>query len=241
MDCIKKNAMDARQVLDDFFREWGTYDIKRFRSMIHLRPTADQITIVSTLPGTPITGLSVELGQLRDILPELSGVIFFKSMEDVLDKLKALGFKKQRMGYTREEKIQSILIHDLVARPQEYDGIHFVASELDLSGFDKKDGKKYADIIGFKDGVLYNIEIKSEWFMMGTILQAKGNVNFLKAHLPEYAERLAEFPNFQIGRVRDVRGIAVMPWLVGINGSLEEYGLRQGIHLWFFEYGYKMD
>ncbi|MDR1206101.1 MAG: hypothetical protein LBL26_11600 [Peptococcaceae bacterium] len=238
MDCIKKNAMDAKQILDDFFREWGINDIKRFRSMIHLRPAADQITIVSTLPGTPMTGMSVKLAQLRDVLPELSGAIFFKNMEDVLDKLKSLGFKKQRMGYTREEKIQSILIHDMVVRPQEYEGIHFVASELDLSGFGGKDGKQRADIIGFKDDVLYDIEIKSEWFMMGTVSQAKGNVDFLRAHLPEYAERLAEFPNFHMGRIRDVQGIAVVPWLASINGSLEKYGAKHEIALWFLEYGY---
>jgi hypothetical protein len=238
MDCIKKNAMDAKQILDDFFREWRMNDIKRFRSMIHLRPTADYITVVSTLPGTPMTGMSVKPAQLREILMELTGMILFKDMGDTLDKLKSLGFKKQRMGYTREEKIQSILIHDMVVRPQEYEGIHFVASELDLSGSGKKDGKQRADIIGFKDDVLYAIEIKSEWFMMGTIAQARGNVDFLRAHLPEYAERLAEFPNFHLGRIRDVRGIAVVPWLASLNGSLEKYGAAREISLWFLEYGY---
>jgi hypothetical protein len=229
MDSIKEMATASKKVLDDFFKGMCDKEIMQFRSFFHLRPTTDSVTIVSTLPVAPMRGLPVSLGELKNILPKLRDIPSFKDDVQLLE-LGKLDFKHRDSVLIREEDIQAFLIRDMVMSPGKYNEIQFVTSELDLPQYG--DAKR-ADVIGYKDGTLYDIELKNER-LTSTITQAKGYVDYLKGHLSEYSDRLSAFPNFKIGNISDVKGIAVVPNNERSSGRLEEDGKSQDIELWLF-------
>ena len=51
--------------------------------------------------------------------------------------MEEIGFDRRKNESSREENAQAALIRDLVMHPEEYGGMHFIASEFDLFGFGK--------------------------------------------------------------------------------------------------------
>ncbi|MDR1578748.1 MAG: hypothetical protein LBS35_00190, partial [Synergistaceae bacterium] len=230
LDQITETAIEARKIIDEFLQ--GVSDEKIFRSSFHLRPVTDKVMLVSTLPIAPMRGLKVSLGDLKSKLPELSKILSEKDDNQKLQMLDNMGFGKRKTVSAREEDIQAFLISDMVLNPAKYDGMRFVASELDLR--EEGDPEKRADVIAYKEDILYDIELKNKR-LTETVTQAKTYADHLRNNLHAFSGRLSAFPNCSIGEIRDVKGIALVPWSDNSIGSLEQRGRESGIALWYFD------
>ena len=64
---------------------------------------------------------------------------------------------------TEEEKIQAAFISGMISRDAEYEGIHFLASELIL--LDENNPKRNRfDVVGYKNHILYIFELKPDGY-----------------------------------------------------------------------------
>jgi len=95
-------------------------------------------------------------------------------------------------------------------------------------------------VLAYKDGILFDIELKNDRIAPGgkkisAVTQAEKYSEFLLNNLHEYAACLAEFPNFTIGKIREVRGIALVPHSKRPSGKLEESCRKKMIALWTFD------
>jgi hypothetical protein len=236
-----ENASESTKILEDFFKGIKEAEIRKFRSSFHLRPVTDSITIVSTLSIAPMRGVSVNTKDLKNRLARLMDVLSEKDDDQKLEILANLKFEHRASESMREENFQAFLIQDMVSNPKHYEGMLFVTSELDLPKYgDSNDKKKRADVIGYKDGVLYDIELKNAR-LTSTVTQARGYVDYLKENLNEFSKRLSAFPNCKIGEVRDVKGIAVLPGTDKSSGRLESCAAAHSVALWYFSHGFRID
>ena len=155
--------------------------------------------------------------------------------------MERIGFAQRKSKTEREEDAQAALIRDLVLCPEKFGNMQFIASEFDLFEFGpNKDQTKRTDVLAFKDGVLYVIELKNER-KTSTIEQAAKYVEHMKSCLPEYEYCLAEFPNCKIGEIKDARGIALLPHSEKSSGKLEKASKDSGVELWSFIKDYKFE
>ena len=232
---VKQQAIDVKRILDDFFENFnGAED--EFRSSFHLRPTSSgDTTILSTLPIAPMRGISVKNDRLLAKLCNVQKVLEETNDNTKLEMLKAIGFLERGSVSQREEDAQAALIRDLVLNPQNYNDMLFVASEFDLFNYgeDASDTKR-ADVLTYKDGILYNIELKNER-LTETVRQAAGYVEHMKKHLNEYSACLYEFPNCKIGTISDIKGIALVPYSERSGGNLEKASTELSIEMWYFD------
>ena len=127
----------------------------------------------------------------------------------------------------------------MVSHPTNYGGMQFVTSELVLREEGDMEDFGRAGVIAYKDGVLYDIELKKER-LTETVTQAKEYVDYLKYNLDVFSGRLSAFPNCSIGGIRDVRGIALVPQSDNSSGRLEQCGRKSGIALRYFTCGFKI-
>jgi len=229
---IVNNAIMAENTLKKLFEDWDG-DEKIFRSLIHLRPTTSGVTVVSTVPGFHMRGLNMnKADELEEILTKLKNLLCTNDKRSLLEKLK-FDQKESRSKNELEEDVQAFLIRDMIINPSKYHEIQFVASEFDLLEMEPR--RKRADVIGYKDSVLYDIELKRER-LTEVVTQARKYTDFLSDNIQEYEKRLAAFPYSVIEKVNEVKGIALMPkstgkiWADKVNGWKEKH-----IDLWYYE------
>ena len=236
MDQVKQVRLQAIEAKKIFWRFLDGCNRLDFRAAFHLRPTSSgSTTIVSTLEIAPMRGLTyvsnnkleVRLAELCKVLDEPSNKVRRKILEEI-------GFKGRKTESEREENVQAALIRDLILRPAIYGGMVFVASEFELFGYDENGGKtKRSDILAFKDGILYDIEVKKER-LTETVAQAIGYVRHLHKNQTLYTDCLAEFPNNDIGKIIGFKGIALVPNAEKSSGRLENASESNDIELWYF-------
>ena len=156
------------------------------------------------------------------------------------------GFEKRKSISFREEDAQAALIRDIILN--QYGGFTFIASEFDLFDFGENKEIKRPDVFVYKDGILYDIELKNERngpkagnIGYSPITQAESYV----AHMNDprnrdaYISCITAFPNSIIGKITDIRGVAVVPVANGgkSKGTLENAAKDAGVELWTFEKG----
>ena len=230
---VKQQAIEAKKVFERFLSECPNGG-RDFLAAFHLRPTSSGgTTIVSTLAIAPMRGLSgVTTGKLEAKLVEINKVMDESSDEKRLEVLKIIGFNERSTKSQREEDVQAALIRDIVLRPEMFGGMVFIASEFVLYGYGEKDGK--ADVLAFKDGILFDIEIKNER-LTETVTQAAGYVEHIRKNQSMYADCLMEFPNSDIHAVNNVKGVALVPYSERSVGGLERASKSNNVELWYFD------
>jgi hypothetical protein len=138
-------------------------DKQVFRSFFHLRPTSSEnTTIVSTLPYAPMRGLpKVKINSLIEKLNrlyDLINILKTTSREETEKILIREGFKPRSPAF-REENVQASLIRNIISK--KYSDMIFIASEFELFDFGENHQTKRPDVLVYKNGVLYDIEIKN--------------------------------------------------------------------------------
>jgi hypothetical protein len=235
MDQVLNIAEECTNIWNEFLmKEKKAMDA--IRVSFHLRPVTKDITVVSTLPCAPMRGLNgVRIEDLKDLLPKLKNVISCKSEDKILEELDALGFKERINDSIREEDAQAFLIRDMIKNPVKYDGMQFVTSELNLPKINKR-----ADVIGYKDGFLYDIELKNARDTY-TITQAKGYTDHMNDNLDDFVTLLKDFPNCKLpNKIKGIKGIALVPYSDNTSGKLESMAKDNDIALWFFSNGFRI-
>ncbi|MBO4913910.1 MAG: hypothetical protein J5449_01775 [Oscillospiraceae bacterium] len=199
VDKIFKHAKIARDAYADM--------PESFRKYFHLRPTSDNITIVSTLPYAPMRGLSVSPDDLSERLSAIQKKLpSLLSMSDTSgDLLRELGFQARRGKRALEEDIQASFIRGMLDNESEYQGIAFVASELTLG-----DNKRF-DVVGFKDDTLYIFELKRARTVTAAP-QVKAYCELVMEHRDSFERVLFVYPNRIVPHFNRVKGIAVMSY-----------------------------
>ncbi|MCL2009723.1 MAG: hypothetical protein FWG71_04160 [Synergistaceae bacterium] len=239
---VKQQAIDIKKILKTFLKDFTQEEELAFRACFHLRPTSsNDTTIVSTMAIAPMRGKpNVSPEELESKLQDIRKVMDEPSNDKKLNIMREIGFDQRKSKAIREEDAQAALIRDLVLYPEKIRNMQFIASEFDLFEFGpSKDQTKRPDVLAFKDGILYDIELKNERIAPGgskesAIEQAAEYVKHIKDNLSEYKDCLAEFPNFKIEEIRNVRGIALFPYSERSSGKLEKAGEKYGVELWFF-------
>ena len=228
---VKQQAFRARKIYQEFFRGFSSKEILNFCASFHLRPTSScDISVISTLSYAPMRGIQVSPEELELTLPKLRKVA--NSDQNELAIFKKIGFLSRKSESSREENAQAALIRKLVLQPEEFDGMRFVASEFEL--FADELPRSRSDILAFRDGVLYDIELKNKR-LTETVKQTARYVAYFTACLSKYADCISYFPNSVIGRITDIRGITLVPHSDNSMGSLEKCCQEKGIGLWTFD------
>lgn len=199
VDKIAKHARVARDAYADM--------PESFRKYFHLRPTSDNITIVSTLPYAPMRGLSVSPDTLSEHLSAIQeNLASVLSVSDTSGAcLQELGFRTRQGKRALEENIQASFIRGMLDAESEYQQIAFVASELTLG-----DNKRF-DVVGFKDDTLYIFELKRGRTVTAAP-QVKAYCELVMEHRDLFESVLSVYPNHPVPRFNRVKGIAVMSY-----------------------------
>ena len=233
---VKKQAIEARKIFEKFLGECPNGG-RDFRAAFHLRPTSsDDTTIVSTLATAPMRGLpGVSNSKLAAKLAELCKVLDESADEAQIDVLRKIGFSERGTKSQVEEDVQAALIRDLILRPEKYGGMVFVASEFALFGYgENSDKTRFPDVLAFKDGILYDIELKKERDTK-VVMQVSGYVKHFSENLAMYADCLAKFPNGSIEAIIGVKGVALVPYNEKSRGLLESASESNDVELWYFD------
>jgi len=232
---VKQEAIESGKILGNLFKKFPATE-REFKSSFHLRPTSSgDTTIVSTLPFAPMRGISkVKINKLENKLNEIINILFESNDIKKHKMMEKLGFKDRGGEAQREENAQAALIRDLILRPVEYNHLQFVASEFELFEYREKTGEIYrSDVLAFKDGILYDIELKNKRETK-TVKQANDYVTHIRDNLGIYSDCLYEFPNCRIDKIKDVKGVALVPYAENHPPVLENEGKKAGVELWYF-------
>ncbi len=141
--------------------------IGRFKMLFHLRPTAENITIVSTLDIKPMRGIHCAKTKLVDKLKELHDLTMNEKLS--ADKLTELGFqdKQKKPDEVAEERYQVQMIRDMNSNQslKEYlkvSNLTFIASEFIIHGGKDKTPRKRIDIVAYDgNNTLIFFELKT--------------------------------------------------------------------------------
>ncbi|MCL2664419.1 MAG: hypothetical protein FWE82_02290 [Defluviitaleaceae bacterium] len=228
---VKQQAIEVKILYDAYLETLSDNERLEFRAAFHLRPTScGKTTIVSTLQCAPMRGLpNCTLTKIKEKLPELQNVVL-ESESKQLTILEKAKFKFKNKGF-REENAQAAFIRNVIQN--KFDDMIFVASEFDLFEFGEKKEIKRPDVFSYRNGVLYDIELKNER-TTATVEQSARYVAHLKKNLSEYSDCLYEYPSFKITEIRDVKGIALVPDSEESIGTLELASKKLDVDLWFF-------
>jgi len=231
---VGQQAANAKKIFDAFVNLSKLENEKDFRASFHLRPTVDGVTIVSTLKIAPMRGKEVKIDKLDMNLQKIVEVLKAPNDNKMLEIMDDLGFKQRQSEGRREEDVQAALIRELVLNKKNYNDMLFVASEFVLFEYEEKaNQEKRPDVLAFKDGILYDIELKNER-TLEVVTQASGYVDHIKNHLSTFNDCLCNFPNCQVGDIKDVKGIIIVPYSKSPKGLLEKDSKERGLELWTF-------
>lgn len=225
LKCLIDNTKIARSVIEELKLE------NSFFECFHLRPTANGITVVSTLPFAPMRGLNTT--SENDLLAKLNEIIEkFKKIrgenndaaaEDILEKIGFLKRKEKNDG--REENIQAHFINGMIKNEPLYNGIKFVASELTLNQSDR------FDVVGFKDSCLYIFELKKDRDSKA-FEQANNYVKFVQNSKEDFLKVLSIHPHCKVDYFEVVKGIAILRYAHNQKSMVSN---TNGIDVWYYE------
>lgn len=236
---LTKNALVSKAIFANFLatHKNGTAFLRSF----HLRPTSVGVTIVSTLPYAPMRGVSISSAPLAENLEKMLNALS-KDFDKLLgvderaakEILSAIGFKERQSAGAngdREEDVQAAFIRGMLAKQPCYEGIQFVASELNL-----EDDNRF-DVIGFKGDCLYIFELKN-----GRTTKAFEQVTRYLDHFNQNREifisLLQNYPNSMssTSQIQNVKGIAVMRYAHNSPESTwRPLICRHEVDAWFFK------
>lgn len=223
---ILLNAKFASKIWNEFLLSIN--DAEVFKKCFHLRPTANGITIVSTLPYAPMRGKHETqdstlyvLKNLHEKLPQL----IYDTQVDSLNILKEIGFEQRTKSKTLEENMQALLIQGLIKNEPAYNEIQFIASEFNL-----EHGKRF-DVVGVKNMTAYIFELKNERNTRAAS-QLKGYINHFNTYMRDYESVLRVYPGATVGTINEVKGIVIMPWSANSKTDWEKYK-ENDIDIWF--------
>jgi len=225
VDKIADNAKAAQKVWKNFSQD------PKLRDNFHLRPTTGGITIVSTLPHAPMRGVDVSIDQLDKRLKSISNqmdALLSVNKKTVTDNLNKLGFKIKKSEVFREENVQAMFIQGMVLGQEIYEGIDFVASELNLNVENR------FDIVGIKDNTLYIFELK-KGRTLRCVKQTANYVKLVKDNEAAFKKVLSDYPHNPVSAFENVRGIAVMRYAANATEKLIKSANEKGVGLWYYE------
>ena len=229
---ITNNAQISALVFSDFLKTIDTP--QKFQKYFHLRPTSNGITIVSTLPDAPMRGISAK--NADDLIVKLKSIhntlakLLSDDNEQVLETLKDLGFKKRGRKSLLEEDAQAAFIRGMIANESAYQGIQFVASELNL------EDKNRFDIVGYRpdNNTLYLFELK-KGRTTAAVNQAARYCTHVAEHKEVFEKLLSAYPNRSVGSFSEIKGIAVMEYAENSKDSTWNTNANQsGIEIWMY-------
>lgn len=227
-----KYSQIAKETLEEYLLNHSHGSI--FTKYFHLRPTSNGITIVSTLPEAPMRGIFAKnadelMNKLENIGASLSKLVSDDSKK-VCESLESLGFKKRSTKSILEEDAQAAFIRGMISNESTYEGIQFVASELNL------EDKMRFDIVGFhlESRTLYLFELKK-----GRTTDAARQVSDYCKHVEEYKESFlnvfSTYPNLSFNSFSKIKGIAVMEFAENsIDSVWEENATTYGVDIWMY-------
>lgn len=234
---VTDNSLISQEIFRSFLKKIN--EPMSFLKCFHLRPTSNGVTIVSTLPYAAMRGVSIkcsELGTKLDILSEhfnkLVGVDEYQAKQLLHD----LGFqqrlrKYKSIDFALEEDIQAHFIRGMLDNQAYYDGIQFVASELNL-----EDSNRF-DVIGIKDNCVYIFELKKG--RTTAIFEQIGRyIEHFNQYGDEFSSLIQSYPNLRLPNIKinEVKGIAVMRYAENSSSTKwESLIMQHQIDVWFYK------
>ena len=237
---IIKNAEETSEVLNGLNGKLKNQG--RLWKYFHLRPTANDVTVVSHHPIAPMRGTHRKVDELEKTLLELDGQLNtlaaeYPDEEKTYKVLADLKFERrgEQEGKELEEDIQAAFISGMVSHGAEYEGIQFLASELILQDEDVKQQNRF-DVVGFKENTLYIFELKRE--RVTTIYEQINRYRtHFESHIQEFKKLLAAYPRTvcsEAVEIRSVKYVAVMKYAELSQYNWAEKTKNAGVDTWFF-------
>jgi hypothetical protein len=241
---VKQQAKEVTIIYNSFLGSLSEEQQLEFRAAFHLRPTSSgTTTIVSTLPFAPMRGLpGYSPDKVKETLPLLLDILSEFDMKKQKGMLEDLNFG-ERNDNPREENAQAAFIRQVIK--DKLGDFLFVAAEFDLFGVGEDKKTKRADVIVYRNKILYDIELKLS--RNGINVEDRGDSAITQAldysahmkddrYFKEYIKCLEEFPN-KIGEINDIRGIAIVQATPSsrARGTLKPEALSVGVDLWTFK------
>lgn len=252
LEKVTLQAKETNDIYNTFLATLSEQSRLDFRASFHIRPTSSgKSTVVSTLALAPMRGIqNVKNKDLPHLLSKLSDILseIGSSDDSTMAKLKELGFKKRGSVSAREEDAQAAFVRNVILN--NFGGFTFVATEFDLFEFGDKKMTKRPDVFVYRDGILYDIELKNsrngpsrdkENIGYSAITQAASYIAHMKEphNYASYINCISEFPNSSIGKIKDIRGVALVPAPKGkTKGTLEKAAKERDVELWTFDKEY---
>jgi hypothetical protein len=214
------------------------------RRHFHLRPTNSGITIVSTLPFSPMRGLT-DIKNKNDLLNKLNQIhdniknICSINEENAINVMTEIGFPEKSDTKKKfiEEDIQALMIRsmskdeNLRSKLKANNKIQFVASELI---FEK--GNNRVDIVGF-DGVdLYFFELKKG--RTTKVDQVKRYVDYYSdtKNFIILQDLLKTYPINPVEEFQTIKGVMVMQYAENSDQNMwNKLATENSINILFFE------
>ncbi len=208
----------------------------------HLRPTNSGITIITTLPFSPMRGLveknDVNLRKkLDDIYKELP-ILYSTEEGKAKECLNVLGFKlREQDTDSLEEAVQALMIRNmstdssLQKRLGAKEKIRFIASE-----FIFEQGNNRVDIIGYDGTDLYLFELKKD--RTTKVEQVRKYVDYYNKNRALLVDILRDYPiNPVKSPVNDLRGVMVMQFAERSAGKTcwDDLKKEHGVDIVFYE------
>lgn len=214
---IIQNARDASTILKRLNEKLKNQSL--LWEYFHLRPTSNGVTIVSHHPLAPMRGADCTVETLEDTLLKLNGHLStlaaeYPDEEKLYKFLDDSGFKhrSKRTEKELEEDVQADFISGMISHGTEYEGIHFLSSELILRDEDTEQQNRF-DVVGYKNHILYIFELKRE---RTTAIYAQMNRyrTHFESHSQEFKKLLAAYPRTAcpetVEKIEAVKYVAVM-------------------------------
>lgn len=240
---IIKYARIATQAWENFIREDNS--MRRIHKYFHLRPTNSGVTVITTLSGYEmrgVTGIKKE-EELLNLLKEIEEnyeilTSLDESRRSMIMKSLKFPIRGKANNVKLEEKIQATMINTMSSDNNLKDTlgakncIEFVASELIFT-----QGKHRVDIVGYDDQDVYFFELKKE--------RTKA-VDQVKKYIEYYSENdnsailkelLKNFPIKPVESFKRLIGVMVMEHAENSAGLgvWRELAKRDGTRILFYK------
>lgn len=232
IEVIENNTKIAAEQWNQFALEYADIDI--FKKKIHLRPTSNGVTIVSTLDEKPMRGIHCAKTKVKETLKRINGLLI--SDKNLMDEFTKLGFQNKKIpNVLAEEKYQAQMIAGMSenAALKKYLGVEnliFIASEFVLLHDSNESNDKAridrVDIIGY-DGKkrLFFFELKHP--LNGDVHAVEQVERYVKVYSEEKNKKdmlnvLKEYPINSVNSVNQ-NDIAIEGYVIWGYNELIEY------------------